>query len=226
MLLELNDSCEQYGMKINANKTKTMVVTRKIKKDMETSDISWTKTGVTDLKHLSENIKKHVASSNHKSNVMDLAVLGIQNIASRLSSAYSQQIELHNKKVRENRYVLSLLINCVRFCGAYELALRGHDESTSTNPGIFRGLVDFSAKLNESLRAHLDKATVFKGTSKTIQNDLLDCMLHVCHKYSSEEIKAANFVAVIAEKTSDVSNIFQRVLVYRYIVNDNAVERF
>ncbi|KAJ4445811.1 hypothetical protein ANN_12496 [Periplaneta americana] len=32
MLLELNDSCEQYGMKINANKTKTMVVGRKIKK--------------------------------------------------------------------------------------------------------------------------------------------------------------------------------------------------
>ncbi|KAJ4431749.1 hypothetical protein ANN_20354 [Periplaneta americana] len=32
MLLELNDSCEQYGMKINANKTKTMVSGRKIKK--------------------------------------------------------------------------------------------------------------------------------------------------------------------------------------------------
>ncbi|KAJ4432774.1 hypothetical protein ANN_21413 [Periplaneta americana] len=32
MLLELNDSCEQYGMKINVNKTKTMVVGRKIKK--------------------------------------------------------------------------------------------------------------------------------------------------------------------------------------------------
>ncbi|KAJ4452188.1 hypothetical protein ANN_03706 [Periplaneta americana] len=32
MLKELNDSCEQYGMKINANKTKTMVIGRKIKK--------------------------------------------------------------------------------------------------------------------------------------------------------------------------------------------------
>ncbi|KAJ4438226.1 hypothetical protein ANN_14165 [Periplaneta americana] len=149
------------------------------------------------------------------------------NIASRLSSAYSQQIELHNKKVRENMYVLSLLINCVRFCGNYELALCGHDESdTSTNPGIFRRLVDFNTEMNESLRTHLDKATVFKGTSKTIQNDLLDCMLQVRHKYISEEIKAANFVAVIADETSDVSNIFQMVLVYRYIVNDNVVERF
>ncbi|KAJ4448312.1 hypothetical protein ANN_10327 [Periplaneta americana] len=32
MLLKLNDSCEQYGMKINANKIKIMVIGRKIKK--------------------------------------------------------------------------------------------------------------------------------------------------------------------------------------------------
>ncbi|KAJ4442977.1 hypothetical protein ANN_04625 [Periplaneta americana] len=30
MLLELNDSCEQYGMKINANKTKTVVIGKKV----------------------------------------------------------------------------------------------------------------------------------------------------------------------------------------------------
>ncbi|KAJ4447028.1 hypothetical protein ANN_09016 [Periplaneta americana] len=35
MLLELNNSCEQYGMKINANKTKTMVIGRKTKKEEE-----------------------------------------------------------------------------------------------------------------------------------------------------------------------------------------------
>ncbi|KAJ4445821.1 hypothetical protein ANN_12506 [Periplaneta americana] len=32
MLLELNDSCEQYGMKVNANKTKIMVIGGKIQK--------------------------------------------------------------------------------------------------------------------------------------------------------------------------------------------------
>ncbi|KAJ4439668.1 hypothetical protein ANN_07796 [Periplaneta americana] len=35
MLLELNDSCEQYGMKINGNKTKTMVIGRNLKKQQE-----------------------------------------------------------------------------------------------------------------------------------------------------------------------------------------------
>ncbi|KAJ4430105.1 hypothetical protein ANN_22315 [Periplaneta americana] len=32
MLLELSDRCEQYGMKINANKTKNMAIGRKVKK--------------------------------------------------------------------------------------------------------------------------------------------------------------------------------------------------
>ena len=32
MLMELNERCEDYGMKININKTKTMVIGRKPKK--------------------------------------------------------------------------------------------------------------------------------------------------------------------------------------------------
>ena len=41
MLMELNDSCGDYGMNININKTKTMVIGRKSKKmDMQIKDES------------------------------------------------------------------------------------------------------------------------------------------------------------------------------------------
>jgi hypothetical protein len=61
-------------------------------------------------------------------------------------------IELHNEKVSNNRYILNVIINCIRFCGAFELAFRGHDESeTSLNPGIFRGLINFTAELDNAL---------------------------------------------------------------------------
>ena len=41
MLTELNESCEDYGMKINISKTKTMVIGRKPKKiDMRFKDES------------------------------------------------------------------------------------------------------------------------------------------------------------------------------------------
>ena len=39
ILMELNDRCENYGMKININKTKAMVIGRKPKKtDMRTDE--------------------------------------------------------------------------------------------------------------------------------------------------------------------------------------------
>ena len=41
MLMELNDICEDYGMKININKTKIMVIERKPKKiDIQIKDES------------------------------------------------------------------------------------------------------------------------------------------------------------------------------------------
>lgn len=56
-----------------------------------------------------------------------------------------------------------------------------------------------------ALKAHLKKATAFKGTSKTIQNELLQIMLELCQEELSKEIKNADFVSVIADETSDVA---------------------
>ena len=75
-------------------------------------------------------------------------------------------------RVRRNRYILKRIICCVKFCSAFELALRGHreiEESVNRGIGLFRELVDFSAELDVVLREYLQNATVFKGTSKSIQ---------------------------------------------------------
>lgn len=37
----------------------------------------------------------------------------------------------------------------------------------------------FSAELDVSLKDHIEKAKFFKDMSKTIQNELLDCILEV-----------------------------------------------
>jgi hypothetical protein len=107
---------------------------------------SWTKIGFTDLNHLGDRIKKHTEPAKH----MNCETV---NIAAQLDSAYRRNIELHNEKMIHNPYILNIIIiNCVRFCGAFELALRGHDESTSSsNPGVFRGLINFSAELDVAL---------------------------------------------------------------------------
>ena len=76
-------------------------------------------------------------------------------------------IARHNEKVTQNRVILSKIIDCIKFCGKYELSLRGHDESSAR---VFRGLLDFLSDYNPVLKNHLESNSVFKGISKTVQN--------------------------------------------------------
>lgn len=169
-------------------------------------DSTWTKTGLTDLKHLSERIKKHERSKVHMENCVKLAVLGKISIATQLDDGHRIAVRRHNEEVNKNRNILSKIINCVKFCGAFELAMRGHDETDSSdNAGIFRGLVDLMASIDRDLREHLENATVFKGTSKTVQNELLDCMLAVLREQIVDEVKTAKFLAIQADETTDYS---------------------
>lgn len=68
---------------------------------------------------------------------------------------------------------------------------------------IFLGLVNFSSKLDKTHNEHLKNATIFKRTSKTIQNDILDCMLEVCREEILREINKTSFLIVMADETSD-----------------------
>lgn len=191
------------------------------------SNDAWSKNGVRDLGHLHEYAKKHSASKKHINNVIDLSALGTVNIAASLSRAYSEATKLHNQQVEKNRYVLSKIIDCIKFCGAFELALPGHDEKEdSINPGIFLGLVDFVSSIDSAVREHMGQSTVFKGTSKTVQNELLECMLDVCRDRIKEELAENKFIAVMADETTDTSENLQMVLVFRYEINGNVCERF
>ena len=188
---------------------------------------SWSKTGVKDLSHMNEYIKKHANSKRHITNALDLCTLGSVNIATQLSRAYQESILKHNEQVERNRYILSKIIDCVKFCGAFELALRGHDETeTSDNPGVFLGLINLISSVDSIVKEHIENNKVFKGTSKLIQNDLLDCMLEVCHDRIEQELKEASYVSIMADETSDVAEKVQLAIVYRYEINGSIHERF
>ena len=192
------------------------------------TDPAWTTTGVKDMKHLLVKVKKHENTRTHMENSVQLAVLGRVNIAPQLDDDHRTAVRKHNEEEDKNRHILSKIIHCVKFCGAFELALRGHDETDSSlNPGVFRRLVDFVASLDTVLEEHLKTAAVFKGTSKTVQNELLDCMLSVLRDYILEEVKSADLIAIQADESTDISTHCQLVLVLRYIdANNNIQERF
>jgi hypothetical protein len=71
-------------------------------------DATWTKTGVTDLGHLPEKTKKHERSVKHTRNVIDLAMLGKEKIATHLSEAYRSCINKRNEEVKRRSHVEDL----------------------------------------------------------------------------------------------------------------------
>jgi len=74
---------------------------------------------------------------------------------------------------------------------------------------------------------YLQTTTVFKGTSKTVQNELLDCMLSVLRECIIGEIRSADFVSIQADETMNISIQCQLVLVIRYTDKAHHVqERF
>lgn len=191
-------------------------------------DSSWTEKGVNDLKHLSEKIKKHETSKFHLNNSLKLVMFGRVRIAAQLDERYREQISKHNEEVDKNRYTLSKIIDCIRFCGAFELALRAQDEvDCSSNPEIFSGLVDFVSSIDSAMETHLRTATVFKGSSRTIQRELLDCMLDITREFIVQQLQRTEYVAVLVDNTSDVSPKTQSAVVFRYIdEKSKLVERF
>lgn len=191
------------------------------------TDLSWTGAGVQDMKHLSEKIRKHECTVLHMSNAVKLAVLGGATIATQLDDGHRAAVRKHNEEVDKNRRTLSKIIDCVKYCGAFELALRAREETDPDNPaGIFRGL-DFVASLDGVLEEHLKTASAFKGMSKTEQNELLECMLSVVRDHVVEEVRSAECVAIQADETTDASAHCQLVLVLRYIDAGGGVrERF
>ena len=192
-------------------------------------DKAWTETGITDLKHLGEKVKKHRSSKKHLNLNVSFAVLGKVDIRNQLNSAYRENVEKHNDQVKQNRYILSKLIDGIKFCGVFELALRGHDEThDSSNPGIFRGLINLMAELDTTLKSHIEKTNnrVFMGLSKTIQNEILDSIYAVCINLIKDEILEADYISILADETVDVASRSQLVFVVRYELKGKIFERF
>ncbi len=145
---------------------------------------------------------------------MKLGLLGRVNVAAQIDTAYKRSIEQHNKQVEENRYVLSQIITCIKLCGKCETALRGHNESADLlSPIIFRCISETMCESDSRLQRHYDAQPIFKGTSSTIQSELLDCMYEVYREETAKQVGKTSFVAIQVDETTDVSCKSQMVIV-------------
>lgn len=88
-------------------------------------------------------------------------------------------------------------------------------------------MLDMLAQEEQFVREHLESTSGFKGTSSDIQNELIECVTLVVNERIQKELDSAEFVAVQADETLDVSCKSQMSIIFRYCtVNDSVQERF
>lgn len=159
-------------------------------------------------------------------NVISFSLLGQGNIFEQPSEVCRTSALKHNEQVKKNREILSKIIDCIKFYSKFELSLRGNESDSSENPELFKGLINFVATFDPSLQNHLDNNWVFKGSTETIENELLQCMLEVYQDHIASEINQTSYVALMVEDTSAVSENTQTVIIFRYELRGIVYERF
>lgn len=119
---------------------------------------------------------------------------------------------------------------CIFLC-TQELPFRGHNETEdSFNRGHFKELISLWSKHDNHLRKFLEKdadnKSVFSGTSKTIQNDLIDSINFILNKKIDDEISKASFISWQVDESTDISCKSQLSVIFRYVNDGKVVERF
>lgn len=119
------------------------------------------------------------------------------------------------------------MVHVVCYLGKQELAIRGHRENTeSLNRGNYIELLDLLAQEEQFLKEHFISSSIFKGTSNTTQNELIQCVTKVLNSKILKEIKSVSFVSVQADETTDISCRSQMSIIFRYVIDQNIIERF
>ena len=187
----------------------------------------WKNTGYTDLKNYASRMRAHETSSSPLDSVLRLNHFG--KINESVEEAACASKVAHNDRVMHNREVMKRLVSVVVLLAKQGLSFRGHNESVgSTNRGNYIEFLEALRTYDGTLHQHMEnERSQFKGLSKDIQNDLIECVDAVLVDAIDAELDAASFFAVGADETTDVSTEQQLSMTVRYVDGEGTIqERF
>lgn len=147
----------------------------------------------------------------------------------RQCSVASQLDTGRNALIEKNRHYIKSVAEALLFCSLQEIALRGHDESSSSiNQGNFKALMSLIAKHDSIVRERLQHGPLnAQYTSPDIQNTLLRIMGDMVRSAVCDGVKKAGAFSLLADETKDVGKREQLSLVLRYVDDEATIhERF
>jgi Domain of unknown function (DUF4371)/hAT family C-terminal dimerisation region len=180
---------------------------------------------LTKLKDALEDFRNHEKNDYHKN-----SLLTADNIKAILEKKQDNiLVQLNSKRkdeVIKNRAKLKPIIQTIRLCGRQQIALRGHEDSgrisleePKNNDGNFRCLLRYRSKNGDNvLKEHL-KTSGCKSmyTSPLIQNEIINLFGDLIQSKILERVSKTNFYTILADETTDISQIEQFSLCIRYV---------
>lgn len=192
----------------------------------------WAKEGFADFININRSLHKHQDSAQHLKCKLQLKIFekNRNTIADALKENASLMKVQFNEKVRLNRLVMKLVIDAVLYLGKQELGFRGHDESSSSlNRGNFKELLSLLITTSTlEIQTHYTKIkSVFSGDSKSIQNEVIECISEYMQDQIKSEIENTFCFSIQVDDTTDITQTSQCSVIIR-CVNSEAklVERF
>ncbi|XP_076831748.1 uncharacterized protein LOC143477109 isoform X3 [Brachyhypopomus gauderio] len=163
------------------------------------ADTAWTTTGVTDMHHLSEKVKKHETSKLHMDSCLKFSAFGKVNIATQLDEGYRTAVRKHNDELQKKDIDAGFIKGALqRFTSSLQ-AIRDQDPSTE-NQQVAKGTTRPKRSLEEEEKLRLTKEVCdaildhakerFSFTNHLVGATLLqgDMFEQHCHTFPAEAL--------------------------------------
>ncbi|XP_062853960.1 zinc finger MYM-type protein 1-like isoform X2 [Trichomycterus rosablanca] len=149
-------------------------------------------------------------------------------IMDKNTSMFGLMDEQKKKQVAENQYYIKTLAEILVLTATENIAQRGHRESLdSEKKGVFLSMLDLLGNHNPIIKKRLEQQVKnAKYTSKTIQNEILECLAAMVKEEIIQEVKTSKQFSVIVDETKDVKKKEQISFVLRYFYNGVVHESF
>ncbi|XP_023311335.1 zinc finger MYM-type protein 1-like [Anoplophora glabripennis] len=192
----------------------------------------WNKGGFNNFGNVTRGCRNHEGSLEHIRCALMFAELrkNLSTIEDDLTDNSRLYIKQFNDNVLLNRRFMQLPIRAVIYLGRQELAFWGHNESEcSDNRGNFMELLDMFISISPAdIQEHYKKiSSVFSANSKTIANELIDCISDYIDQYVDKEIEECNYFSIQVDDSTDIVQKPQCNIIIRYVNRaGKLVERF
>lgn len=136
------------------------------------------------------------------------------------TSVFGLMDEQNKKQAAENQYYVKTLAEILVLTVTENIAQRGHRKSLdSEKKGVFLSVLELLGNHNPIIKKRLEQqAKNAKYTSKTIQNEITECLAAMVKEEIIQEVKRSKQFSVIVDETKDVPKKEQMSFVLRYFL--------